>query len=98
VKPTRARADRAEGRARKARAETTPVPLSELASGAVGRFQNTSLAKNDTAWLRALGLTARSLIRVCKAGDPCIVQVRTTRIGLSREVAANILVVPEASR
>jgi len=98
VKPTVAHSDRADGRTRKARAEKPLVPLSQLASGAVGRFQNASLAKNDTALLRALGLTTRSLIRVCKAGDPCIVEVRTTRIGLSREVAEHILVVPEASR
>jgi Fe2+ transport system protein FeoA len=74
------------------------VPLSRLASGAVGRLQGSELAKNDMALLRALGLTTRSLIRVCKAGDPCIVQVRSTRIGISREVADSILVVPEARR
>jgi Fe2+ transport system protein FeoA len=74
------------------------VPLSQLTTGAVGRFQSASLARNDSALLRALGLTTRSLIRVCKAGDPCIVQVRTTRIGLSREVAEHILVVPDAGR
>ena len=74
------------------------MPLSRLASGTIGRLQGSKLAKNDTALLRALGLTTRSLIRVCKAGDPCIVQVRATRIGISREVAESILVVPEAKR
>lgn len=72
------------------------MPLSQLGSGAVARLQAANLANGDSALLRALGLTARSLIRVCKAGDPCIVQVRTTRIGLSREVAKSILVIPEA--
>jgi Fe2+ transport system protein FeoA len=93
-----ARSDRADARPRNPRADKNPVPLSQLTAGAVGRFQTAALAKNDSALLRALGLTARSLVRVCKAGDPCIVQVRTTRIGLSREVAEHILVVPEANR
>ena len=47
------------------------------------------------ARLKALGLTDRSLMRVCQVGEPCIVQVKTTRIGLSRVVADGILVVPE---
>lgn len=98
MKAPQVHADRADGRLRKPRPDKTPVPLSQLDSGAVGRFQAAHLAKNDSALLRALGLTARSLVRVCKAGDPCIVQVRTTRIGLSREVAEHILVVPEPTR
>jgi Fe2+ transport system protein FeoA len=88
--------DRADVRHRIPRPEKAPVPLSQLSSGAVGRVQNAELAHADSALLRALGLTTRSLIRVCKSGDPCIVQVRTTRIGLSRKVAENILVIPEA--
>ena len=43
--------------------------------------------------LRSLGLTDASLVRVCKCGDPFIIQVRTTRIGLSSSVAGNIYVV-----
>lgn len=94
----RTSSDRADGRPAKPRSEKAPVPLSRLASGTFGRLQGSDLAKNDTALLRALGLTTRSLIRVCKSGDPCIVQVRATRIGISREVAESILVVPEAKR
>jgi Fe2+ transport system protein FeoA len=82
----------------KPRSDKAPVPLSRLTSGTVGRYQGSQLAKGDSALLKALGLTTRSLIRVCKSGDPCIVQVRATRIGISREVADGILVVPEAKR
>ncbi len=64
----------------------------------MGRLQGSDLAKNERALLGALGLTSRSVIRVCKSGDPCIVQVRATRIGISREVAKSILVVPETAR
>jgi hypothetical protein len=53
------------------------------------------LAARDCALLRAIGLTDRCLLRVCKIGEPCIVQVRATRIGLSRAVADGILVLPE---
>ena len=41
-------------------------------------------------FLRALGLTDACELRLCKAGEPCIVQVRSTRIGLSGEVARGI--------
>jgi Fe2+ transport system protein FeoA len=47
-------------------------------------------------FLRSLGLTDDSTLRVCKRGEPLIIQVRTTRIGLSRAVGHDILVVPEA--
>jgi Fe2+ transport system protein FeoA len=72
--------------------------LSHLETGTVARLQAARLASSDSALLRALGLTSRSVLRVCKAGDPCIVQVRTTRIGISRALADSIIVVPEAGR
>ena len=54
-----------------------------------------NLAPHDCALLRALGLTDRCVLRICKIGEPCIVQVRATRIGLSRSVADGIFVVPQ---
>ncbi len=73
-----------------------PVRLSELASGRTARLMRTDLSAQDCALLQALGLTDRCMLRVCKMGEPCIVQVRTTRIGLSRAVADGIFVVPES--
>ena len=32
--------------------------------------------------LQSLGLTDACVLRLCKVGDPCIVQVRSTRIGI----------------
>ena len=72
-----------------------PVPLSALAPGTRARVLSNQLTVDDCALLRALGLTDRCLVRVCKAGEPCIVQVRTTRIGLARSVADGIMVLPE---
>jgi Fe2+ transport system protein FeoA len=74
-----------------------PVRLSQLRTGSTARLHATELAVEDCALLRALGLTDHCLLRVCKAGAPCIVQVRTTRIGLSREVARGLLVIPVAA-
>ena len=72
-----------------------PVRLSELPSGQTARLHAADLHPQDCALLRAIGLTDRCVLRICKAGEPCIVQVRTTRIGLSRAVAEGIMVVPE---
>jgi hypothetical protein len=73
------------------------VPLTTLPAGASAFFQAADLDPADYALVRALGLTERCRLRVCKAGEPCIVQVRTTRIGLSGVVAGGIYVVPEAT-
>jgi hypothetical protein len=73
-----------------------PIRLSELRAGARARVHTADVASEDSALLKAIGLTERCLVRVCKAGEPCIVQVGATRIGLSGIVAGGILVVPEA--
>jgi len=73
------------------------VRLSDLAAGRTARFHAARLAPRDCALLRALGVTDSCVLRVCKVGEPCIVQVRTTRIGFSRSVADGILVVPETA-
>ena len=72
-----------------------PVRLSDLPPGRLARLHRATLAAHDCALLRAIGLTDRCLLRVCKIGEPCIVQVRATRIGLSRSVADGIFVLPE---
>ena len=73
------------------------VKLSELAAGCVARLHAANLSAQDCALLRALCLTDECVLRICQAGEPCIVQVRTTRIGLSRAVADGILVVPQTA-
>ena len=74
-----------------------PIPLCDLCVGATARFHDATRLDTEMAhFLRAVGLTPRSEFRVCKNGEPCIVQVRSTRIGLSRTVAGQIYVVPVA--
>jgi Fe2+ transport system protein FeoA len=72
-----------------------PVRLTDLASGAVARLHETRLDDDTRRFLRSLGLTDASRVRVCQRGEPLIIQVRTTRIGLSRAVGDGILVVPD---
>jgi Fe2+ transport system protein FeoA len=75
--------------------DPAPIRLSSLRAGAVVRVRGTDLDPESCNLLRALGLTRECQLTLCKAGEPCIVQVRSTRIGLSRQVASGILVVPE---
>jgi Fe2+ transport system protein FeoA len=71
-----------------------PVRLCDLGVGQTARVHQTDLDGSVARFLRALGLTNASEFRLCKAGEPCIIQVRSTRIGLSRGVARRIFVVP----
>jgi Fe2+ transport system protein FeoA len=71
------------------------VRLSTLAPGQMATLHGADLTSHDCELLNALGLTDRCLLRICKIGEPCIVQVRATRIGLARSVADSILVVPQ---
>lgn len=75
----------------------TPVCLCDLEVGATGRFHCANLDADSSRFLRAVGLTRSSEVRLCKRGDPCIVQVRATRIGMSRAVATQVFVVPTTS-
>lgn len=70
-----------------------PVPLTAVPVGSVATLHEVRDAESR-AVLRSLGLTDASVLRLCKVGDPCIVQVRSTRIGLSGAVAQRLFVVP----
>lgn len=72
----------------------TPIRLCDLEVGRAARFHDSTLDAEARDLLRALGLTATSIVRLCKRGEPCIVQVRSTRIGLSRMLAGEIMVIP----
>ena len=76
-------------------ADDSAVPLSAVPVGGVATLHEVRDDESRTV-LRSLGLTDACVLRICKAGDPCIVQVRSTRIGLSNAVARCLFVVPEA--
>ena len=71
------------------------VSLTHLPAGAFARLSETRVDPDTRDLLRALGLTDASRLQVCKTGDPFIIQVRATRLGLSHAVAEGILVVPD---
>lgn len=73
-----------------------PIQLTELHEGAAARLHAIELCDDDCALLEALGLSRSCRFRVCKKGNPWIVQVSDTRIGLTSSVAQRLLVVPEA--
>jgi len=81
---------------RTATSPSIPVALTALAVGCVARLHEAQLDADASALLRALGLSGARELRLCKVGDPCIVQVGATRIGVSRTVASRIFVIPEA--
>jgi Fe2+ transport system protein FeoA len=78
-------------------AQLPAIPLTHVRVGDVATLYEVRDAEARGV-LRSLGLTDECEIRLCKTGDPCIVQVQATRIGLSRVVAEHLLVVPDAHR
>jgi Fe2+ transport system protein FeoA len=70
------------------------IPLTDLPVDARAELRLSTLDDQTRALLRALGLTDGSPLRVCKQGEPLIIQVRATRIGMARSVAAGLLVEP----
>ena len=72
------------------------VPLSKMKEGQHGRLHSANLPCEDCDLLNAMGMTEACEIRVCQRGNPCIVQVHTTRLGLSRVMASNIYVTVQA--
>ena len=77
---------------------SSPVRLGELAVGATARLHHADIEDSTGRFLRAIGLTPTAHLRVCRRGEPCIIQVRSTRVGLARAVADRILVVPVDTR
>lgn len=75
---------------------STPIALSALPVGRTARLHETELDAQSVGLLRALGLCEAECFRLCKAGEPCILQVGSTRIGVSRTVASKIFVIPDA--
>ena len=70
------------------------VPLSSLPRGATARVCHRLMSCDECELLCAMGLNCRCALRVCRAGEPCIIQVAATRLGLSASVAQRILVQP----
>ena len=77
-------------------AASPAVPLTSVPLGTMVTLHDVRDPESRSP-LRSLGLIDSCKMRLCKIGDPCIVQVRATRIGLSRAVARCVFVVPDAA-
>lgn len=86
--------------------EKNGVALTTLRPGQSGVVCESQLDPSDAAMLRAMGLRPNATIRVCRLGEPCIVEVMTggvvredcgrpdcrCRIGLARPLAERVRV------
>jgi len=77
-------------------AVSAAVPLTSVPLGTMVTLHEVRDSESRSP-LRSLGLIDACRMRLRKIGDPCIVQVRATRIGLSRAVARCVFVVPDAA-
>jgi Fe2+ transport system protein FeoA len=73
------------------------VSLSQLRPGQCGVVRSSSVGESDAALLGAMGLCCNAKVRLCRAGEPCIVSVvggrgSSCRIGLARPLAEKIMV------
>jgi Fe2+ transport system protein FeoA len=73
------------------------IPLTQLQRGQraiVHCADIADLPEGDRCLLHAMGMHHECQIRVCSPGTPCIVQIDSTRLGISTDVARRILVTP----
>ena len=73
------------------------IPLTQLRRGQraiVDCSELLDLPEGDRCLLHAMGMHHECEVRVCRSGTPCIVQIDSTRLGISGEVAKKILVTP----
>jgi Fe2+ transport system protein FeoA len=68
------------------------IPLSELGEREEAVVHITDLDVDERIALSAMGLHDDATFHLCQQGQPCIVQVEATRLGLSRELTSRIMV------
>ncbi len=70
------------------------VTLDQLPAGQCGLICQISVGGSELERLKVMGVCLGRRVHVVRRGDPMIVRVMGTRIGLARGVAANIRVTP----
>lgn len=85
-------------------AATVEKPLTAWTAGSIAQVSKVDLDASDAAMLRAMGLRAGAVVRLSKVGEPSVVEVISghtcrchcrCRIGLARDVASRVFLVPE---
>lgn len=70
------------------------LPIDQLASLQIARVVEVEADPDDEARLKALGICAGRRVQLVSRGDPLILRVLGTRIGLSAQLAAGVRVEP----
>ncbi len=68
------------------------VPLAQLTGGQRCRVAAMDVNPAEAQLLEAMGLTERCELCVCQPGEPCIVRINATRLGLAGSLARRIVV------
>ena len=77
-------------------ADAVGEPLARLPRGASGRVVSVDVSAPDRERLEVMGLCQGRIVQVVQPGDPMIVRVLGTRIGLAGALAEGVRVQPEA--
>ncbi len=72
--------------------ETECIPLSQLRVREKAVVHMTELESDEREALSAMGLHEDASFELCQQGQPCIIQVEATRLGLSQEITSRIMV------
>lgn len=67
-------------------------PLSHSPVGSRAVLHGSRLSPEDHELLEAMGLVGNCTLQVLNQGNPCVVAIGDTRMGLARSLADNILV------
>lgn len=72
--------------------------LSDVINGAVCRVESVTASSDHVARLAGLGVSVGRQIRVLRTGEPTVVQVYGSRLGLARSLARTIFVTVESNQ
>jgi Fe2+ transport system protein FeoA len=72
--------------------EAECIPLSQLREREKAVVHMTELESDEREALSAMGLHENASFELCQQGQPCIIQVEATRLGLSQEITSRIMV------
>ena len=68
------------------------IPLSQLGEREQAVVHIADLDIDERDALASMGLYENASFELCQQGQPCIIQVEATRLGLSRELTSRIMV------
>jgi len=72
--------------------EAECIPLTQLEERERAVVHVTDLNDDEREALSAMGLHEDASFELCQQGQPCIIQVEATRLGLSSEITSRIMV------